>query len=306
MKNYNRIFWKRGLDITPEILIESDNYNTYQCNIIRKISTLQSYGILPGNNFSVEPIINNDILSIRKLNCSAITPQGYLIDINSPIPLNEIKLYECTNEDHYVILTVQPYTIESVDESMSFARPKYDVEIKETRKEIETGIPILKICRIKKCWEIDRDYIPPSVSLCSHKNLTRKYEEIVNKIDTISKKLSGDDLTSLQIKLLEVELKNCSLYEFPLELVKLLKKIMAIIELYFQKILNINELVYVKDFIEKKYNHNEIAVILTLCIDCLDVISQKLEEKPEPEPTPKLEVKEPEKIEIEEELLDII
>jgi len=302
MKIYNKIFWERGLDITPEILIESDNHNTYQCNILRKISTLQSYGILPESKFLVEPIINNDILSIRKLNCSAITPQGYLIDINSHIPLKEIKLFECTNEDHYVILKVQPYNIELVDENMPYARPKYDIEIKETRKEIETGIPILKICRIKKCWEIDRDYIPPSVSLCSHEDLTRKYEEIANKIGMISKKLSGDDLFSLQIKLLELELKNYSLYEFPFELVKTLKKTMTIIGLYIQKMLNISELSQSKEFIEKKYNHNEIAKILSLCIDCLDAINQKLEKEPEPEPEP--EVREPEKP--EEELLDII
>ena len=277
MKHYNIIFWKKDTDITPEILIESDNYNTYQCNIIRKISVLQSYGILPDSDFFVEPVINNDILSIRNLNCSAITPQGYLIDINSHIPLKKIKLYECTNEDHYLILKVQPYIIELVDKKMPF----YDVEIKETRKEIETGIPILKIRRINRCWEIDRDYIPPSISLCSHKNLTGKYEEILNKISTISRILYDDDLTSLQIKLLELELKNYSLYEIPFEFVKTLKKIIAVIGLYLQKELNINELIQAQEFIEKKYNHNEIAITLALCMDCLEVMIQKLEEEPE-------------------------
>ena len=304
--NYNKIFWKRGLDITPEILIESDNYNTQQCNIIRKISTLQSYGILPETKFLVEPIIMNDILSIRNLNCSAITSQGYLIDIKNHISFKDIKLYECTNEDHYVILKVYPYNIELVDNSLPYAQPKYDVEIKETRNAIDDGIPILKICRRNKCWEIDWDYIPPSVSLCSHKKLIRKFEEIVNIINTISKKLADDEFISLQLRLLELELQNYSLFEFPFELVNALKKIMAIIELYFQKRLNRDELIQAKEFIEKKYNHNEIVIFLTLCMDCLETIKQKLEEEPVPEmePEPEPEVVKP--VKIEEELLDMI
>lgn len=282
MKNYNRIFWEKGLDITPEILIESDNYNAQQHNIIRKISTLQSYGILPESKFLIKPTINNDILSIHISNCSAITSHGYLININNHIALKEIKLYECTNEDHYIILRVQPYDIESAGENTPYAQPKYDVEIKEARKEIEDGIPILKISRINKCWEIDADYIPPSVSICSNENLTAKYAKITDKIIEISGKLLDDNYTSLQIKLLEIELKNYSLYESPFELVNTLKKIMAIIELYFQKTLNINDLIQAKEFIEKKYSHNEIAIILAFCMECLDVINQKLDEKPEP------------------------
>jgi hypothetical protein len=287
MRNYNRIFWERGLDITPEIFIGVDNYNTFQWNIIRKLNALRSYGILPGRKFQIETNIDSDILSVRKLNCLAITQQGNLIDISTPISFREIKLYECTNEDHYLVLRVRPYEIEPLEDNKPYARPKYDIEIKNTRTDIEDGIPILKICRIDKKWEKDPNYILPSVSFCADENLLKAYETITKKLSEITAKFSDEDFYTLQIKLLEIELKNYSSSKSPFELITLLKKIIAVSESYVKKLLkSTGDLDCLNEFVERKYNHNETAASLTTAYSCLDTIIRKLEEKPEPEVKP--------------------
>ena len=71
MAKYNRINWHTGMEITPQVLIDADNFQIEQQNIIRRLQVMPCYGLLPESAF------NEDNTSKQ-----FITPTGKLIDFN--------------------------------------------------------------------------------------------------------------------------------------------------------------------------------------------------------------------------------
>lgn len=286
MEKYNKIYWKRGLEITPEIFITSDNYNTYQQNIIRRLCTINSYGILPpikeGNLcFEIEYKITDNILYINNLLCNAITKQGYMIDIGDDFDFyKEIDLNDCINSEYYIILNVSPYDNEVVINQEIYAQPSYELVVKKADKINYSGIPILKISYSKNnCWEADSEYILPSISICSDKNLISKYNSINRKIDSIISHIKNDELL-LNISMLKLELDNEFKYATPYSLVLFLKKTCKIFELFFKDKLEKPK------YILEEYDHNNISYILNLGLEYLETVEQKLTEVVEIKPEP--------------------
>ena len=285
MERHNRIHWVKGLDITPEIFIEADNYHVAERSLLGRFFASRLYGILSERKFHIRKRIDTYTftLFIDDLECLAITSDGYVINIQKDTPFNkEVSLKEAIGKELYVVLKVNPYTLTPVDEKELYVGPKYNFVLKRMEETIENGIPVLKIYydNDKQCWEIDNTYIPPSIALNSVDILKEQYYEIKDKLNHIVEKLPEDDMTCMQTLFLKWELDNYCLQESPQELTLLLKKICWMLKLYLKSAKRMEELPGIKRFIEEQYNPNDIGKILHLGFESLIEIDQKIGEKP--------------------------
>ena len=273
--NNNKIHWKKGLDITPEILIASDNYHVTERNLLGRFFSFRLYGILPYRKFYIDKDIDNDNVYIKNLECFAITNDGYVINIRKDTPLNkEVSLKDATSSEFYVVLTVNPYTI----------TPEYNFVLKGIGETIENGIPVLKIHRNSQHWEIDNNYIPPSITLYSVDLLKQQCAEIKNRLSRIAEKLQENDMACMQTMLLKLELDNYCMQESPQELMLLLKKICWTLKMYVKTSKKTDDLPDLNRFIEEQYDHNDMEKLLHLGIKSLAEVDQKID-KIEPDDT---------------------
>jgi hypothetical protein len=303
MKHY-KINWKKGLDITPEIFIASDNYHIAERNLLGRFLASRLYGIVPDGNFFIEKEIDNNHIYIHNLKCTAITKDGSVIDIQQDTNFQkELTLKDTASAELYVVLTMNVETKEALgvgtrlclvpDEQALHIYPEYHIQLNETNETIEQGIPILKIHKNSSCWEVDENYIPPSIALNSVDTLIYKYTEIKDIIHEIINKLLEENPFYLQTMMLQLELNNYSLHESPQEFVLLLKKFCLIFQLYLKTAKNIEELPAITNFMEKPYNHFETGNLLQAGLEALSAINQKIDAKPiiEEEPITEVEIK---------------
>ena len=268
MEKHNKVRWKKGLDITPEILIESDNFHISERNLLGRFFASRLYGILPDRKFCIEKDIDYDYVYIQKLACLAITSDGHLLNVHNDMPI-KLSLDGAAGIELYVVLTVDPYT----------PTTEYNFVLKKTGETIKNGIPLFKICKNERHWEIDENYIPPVVVLYAVDELKRQYAEMKEKLEQIIEKLPENAAVYLQTMLLKLELDNYSMRESPEELVLLLKKICWTLKLFIKTSKKIDELPEVQRFMNEQYNHNEIWKILQLGVESLVEIDQQIEKE---------------------------
>jgi len=283
MEKHKRIYWKIGLDLTPEIFIEADNYHISQRSILTQSYAFRTYGILPDTNFKISYRLNHDSIFIDELYCMAITRNGHLIDVQNDVSFKGVSLSELSDDEpFYMVLNVDSFHPKSSGKEELYAKASYSIETIDLKQNIVSGIPILKVGynRKKRCKEVDNNYVVPHISLSTSNVLIEKYHTIKDVLSIINKKLPTNELTFYLMELLEVELNNYCLQEFPAELILLLKKICTILKSYLKR-QNKEEFDEMKIFLNEIYNHNEILDIILKGIDCLKIINQKIDEKVE-------------------------
>jgi len=279
MEKKVRIDWKTGMDITPEVFINSDNYHISERSLLGRFLAFRSYGILPELPFHIEKNIENNCLHINNLECLAITGDGYIINIQNY--KKELKLNEMGTA-FYVVLTVNPYLPPNTNELSDYV--EYGLVLKEIDKTIENGIPVLKIIKNNQGWEIDETYIPPAISLNAVTRLKEKFAEINNIIHELTAKIPEEDALYWQCVMLNIELNNYTLQEEPKEFLLLMKKFCRIFQEYLKTVKNIESLPSIQRFMNELYNNLEIGKLLQWCLDSLEDIKQKIEEQPVEEP----------------------
>lgn len=292
--NKNRIYWKKGLDITPEIFIDADTHYLHRLNTINSLTTRLVYGILD-SDFRVKAEIKDNFIYFEELICRAVTPAGYLIETDKNMKPDRVPLQGLIGREYYIALKTIPYLLEAIPGNDPYSRPGYYLELLDKGQEINDGIPVLKITGNPKRrgWEIVPDYIPPTVSVRLHGKLLTKLTAIRRKLQKITGKLQEDNLTLLQIKLLTLELTNLPYEESPYKFVILLKKICLVLQIHIENMFEASDFFHFKAFIAERYNHNDVASILNLGLMCLEEMDRKTVIKnriplppPPPPPTP--------------------
>ncbi len=266
---YNKTHWEKVLRITPEIFTNTDNYRISERNLLGHFKSSRVFGLSPNGGFRMMKDIDTDRVYIKNLECLAITANGRLINITPNMSFGkELSLSKAADKKLYVVLTVNPYAA---------AASEYGLELKKTDETIENGIPILKIYPNNDYWEIDVNYIPPSVALSSSDMLKWRYVQIKETLDDIVKKLPEENIFYEQVTQFKLELDNYSLHESPQELILLLKKTCWSLMLYLKSIRKINELPDINSFIEEPYNQNETGEALHLGIQHLINIDRQID-----------------------------
>jgi hypothetical protein len=283
MERHYKIHWKKGLDITPEIFVDLDNFHISERNLLGCFVASCTCGILPDSNFYIEKSIDNDRIRIQHLECLALTVDGYPINIQRDTHYQkELNLQDSSDSEYYVVLMVDPYSTSQLDEKGLHACPAYNLVLHSTTNPVKQGIPILKLIRNYSAWEFDQDYIPPSIALSSVDDIMRRYAEINYVINTIIRKLPEDNPLFFHIMMLQLELQQFTSQESPKEFILLLKKFCHIFQLYLKSEKNRDYIPEIKSFIDEKYNHLEIGKLMKLGYDCVTTVNENFDEKPEP------------------------
>jgi U5 snRNP spliceosome subunit len=213
------------------------------------------------------------------------------MEVDKNIVLDRVPLQGLTGNEYYIALKTLPYLMETTTNQDPYSHPGYYLELLDKGQDVDNGIPILKIRRTprRKTWELTPDYVLPVVSICAHRVLIEKLVVIQQRLLNIIGKLKEDALMLLQIKLLSLELANLSYNESPYKFVLLLKKICLVFQVYLENVFEVSELYHLRKFIDKQYNHNDVADILNLGLMCLEEMDQKAVVKVRvalPPPTP--------------------
>ncbi|MDR2971052.1 MAG: hypothetical protein LBU83_03900 [Bacteroidales bacterium] len=281
MKNQQRINWKQGMEITPEIFIESDEYHIAERQLLGTLLASRLNGIFPESKLKIDYELHNNQIEIWISNCIALTSCGNVIQIqnktsfNKELPVDDIE--EC-----YVVLSENSEN-KQVDENELHIIPKYDISFKKTDDSVGNGIPVLKLFRKTAAWEVDAPYIPPSIALNSVDSLLNKYIEIKKVIHRILHYFTENDSNYLLAMLLQIELNNFSPKESPELFTQLMKKFYLIFQTNLKIVKEIESLQSIKKFTDMFYNHYEIEKILNTGYASFTEMLKILEVEPIPE-----------------------
>jgi len=280
MEKHNRINWKRGLLITPEILIASDNYHISERNLLGAILASRSYGILPESEFYLEKEIVNNCLTIKNLNCFAMTKEGALIGIPKALAFKkELPLHETIGNEFYVVLSVNQKGIASEDDNKPFIYPDYQLSLKKTSETIDCGIPLLMI-KNETHWEIARNFIPPAISLNSTDVLLRIFADTKNLINQIIEKYPNNTPEFFHISLLKLELNEFSSKKSPEEWALLMKKFCWIFYSHLKNENKIEGSRLMHSLINEPFNPDNIEKTMQGGLDSFAEINKILEAQP--------------------------
>ena len=279
MEKQHRINWRKGMEITPKIFIQSDNYHIAARQLLERLLASRSYGLFPNSNFMVDYELHNNHIEVKISDCIALLKDGYVINVQdktsfkSEFPLDETAGY-------YVVLSAIPDDKKQIDENALHIVSQYELSFKKTNETIESGIPVLKICRKQSDWEVDANYIPPAIALNSVPSLINKYTDIKNVIYRIIDYYAKNDVNYLHLMMLQIELNNFSDKESPERLTVLMQKFCWIFQEYLKTVKEIDTLQNIKKFMALLYNHHEIAQILDTGYESLIEIVKILEAEP--------------------------
>lgn len=300
--NKDRIYWKKGLDITPEVLIDADTHYLHRLHTVSNLATRQIHGILD-SKFQVKATIKGKYIHFDEICCLAITPAGYIIETDEKINFGKIPIQGLIAKEYYITLKTIPYLMEDISGKAPFSRPGYYLELSSKGQEINDGVVILKIESLpdRNDWNIASDYIPPLVSVCLHRSMLDKLAALKDKLKQVIGKLPDDNQNLLQLRLLILELNHLSDKAPAYEFVLLLKKICLILQVHLENSFEVSELIFLNRFINIQYDHNDVASILNLGLICLDEMDQKAVMKerlllPPPPPPPVVELPPPPKV----------
>ena len=272
-REFKKIFWKIGQEITPETFIHADNYICSQQNLIRSLITYRYYGLLPqidtgSKSLTVKASINNKEINIENLECKGVTSNGSLIEFENIMLLTmqkkRLSIPYTKAYSLYIVLKVNPFEqvlIEPVeDEEKPQAYATYELDIKELERIEDDELAILKIGNVDSSPGIVDDYVPPCMSVDSYDKLTDYYstfkklfEEIQSKIN-LKRALYHEAIYPLQ--LLQLDLNEFPLSEPPIALIRLMKKIIRTYTFFIPDIRHVEAV----DF-STAYNHNDITEI---------------------------------------------
>jgi predicted component of type VI protein secretion system len=280
MEKQHRINWKKGMEITPEIFIESDNYHIAERQLLGELIASHKYGIFPNSNCIIDYELQDHYISVKISNCTALVSAGDIIHIpdkisfNPSLPIEELS--EC-----YAVLSLRP------DDKKHAAEPdalhivsQYEIAFKKTNEPIKNGIPVLKIYKKQSEWNVEPNYIPPTIALNSLPSLMNKYAEIKDIIHKIIGYYDKNDSHYALLMLLQLELNHLSSKESPETLILLMKKLTWIFQEYLKTIKKIEPLQIINNFIHTSYNHYEIKNLLDSGYEGLKEAVALLESKP--------------------------
>lgn len=282
-REYQKIFWRVGQEVTPNTFTEADNYITAQQNLIRKIINRQYFGLIPVSeanklSLSINAALRDMDVIVERLSCQAVTKDGYLIDFNNnqlaAVRQRRISLAALPAGSCYVVLRVKPFEqllLPVENEETPFALPVYELDVKDISHIERDELPVMKINKKTQQPFIDWNYIPPCMAVRSHERLIEHFRSLqkmlveILKLIHIKKAQLGQLVYPVTTLLFDLEQFSPS--EPPFYLIQLLKKIVKIIGLYLPEVQKYSEAV-----LKAPYNHYDITGVLHALMKCFQDI----------------------------------
>lgn len=198
---YKQVNWIDGMKINKDHFIALENHFTARINDqSSNYLNIYDYGLLPHhgdpNKFlSINTIIDNqNYLTVKIESCHGITPDGFRIDIskeqgdNGEFAIQDVEvkydLASAEDDDLYLVISINPYTRipdgkpDSAEYPLRlpYIIPEYKLHCIPTKQVFgqTVGPNMLIVGKLlieNNKPEIDNTYIPPCVSVNSHKKL---------------------------------------------------------------------------------------------------------------------------------------
>ena len=86
-KTFDRIDWKRGMEIMPETFLYADGYHDSVSRLNRQLLVPFAYGLVPLHDFTLKYTIFDHKLTIDKISCTIMDCEGNILHITKGISL---------------------------------------------------------------------------------------------------------------------------------------------------------------------------------------------------------------------------
>lgn len=188
-----RIYWKKGMRLTDEVLSMSDNCTSDLIGKSMLLSAGGNYGLFPAPHpFNVNLNINKNIIDVVSLNCMGITRDGSFIDVeydtNYTSSFDTRTIIPSSKEDMVFILCISP-TSEWRDTNDGMCEPVYSFALIEEFSPVPAkSLPIARIVYDENCWRMDDiNFVPPCLFISS----SEKYEELASNFTRCLKTINA-------------------------------------------------------------------------------------------------------------------
>ena len=175
-----RVFWKRGMRLTDEVLRMSDSYHAEFAGRAFLLATAGRFGLLPSTrHFRVSLDFNKNVLQVTSLDCLGLTRGGQLVDISFDShfsqPGDTHVVLPSSGDDQALLLLVRS-TGEWRDAGDGSCEPVWQFSlITENTPVRDDALPLARIVKDPE-WRSDDQFVPPCLFLTSHD----RYMELCN------------------------------------------------------------------------------------------------------------------------------
>ncbi len=183
-----RIFWKKGMRLTDEILNASDKCHFELLGYSLLLGAAGRSGLLPSSRqFGISLAINKNMVDIESLSCLALTKSGILIDIaydSSFSNFFDTRVVIPDTEEKRLILVINASNDTICDLGNGLCQQAYSFSLVPENSVIDSNsFPIARIIN-EYGWRADElDFVPPCLFLSSHnefKALAAKFSKLLN------------------------------------------------------------------------------------------------------------------------------
>ena len=294
-KTFDRIDWKRGMEIMPETFLYADGYHDSVSRLNRQLLVPFAYGLVPLHDFTLKYTIFDHKLTIDKISCTIMDREGNILHITKGISLPLPKeaqgtfylAVSCGEDDHVekngVPLVEQGYKFQIIN-LLNPCSPLL--------------FPLLKLQAGNGDWEV-LDFIPPCCAISAHSELTNLTNQCRQWLDKILALVENKECNEAyyQIGYVQIELANSIRYATPSMLISLLKK--AVFILKTNQLLDKEDINRAGEFVWLEYNPNTLSETIQEALSFLNSAVTFLQHaKPEPAPAVEKPKQEPEEEEI--------
>ena len=197
-----RIFWKKGMRLTDDVLRASDNSTAELVGNALALAAAGRFGLFSfASPFELSLNFNKGFIDVENLQCLAITKDGSLIDVHYDTKYTNtfdtrVQIPE-GKDDKEFILTINAHPDRWRETNDGYEEPEYSFSlISATSPLPNNAMPIARIVD-DFGWRMDEiDFVPPCLYLTSHPkymDLLRQFSEVLSEIDLKAGKLLRSD-----------------------------------------------------------------------------------------------------------------
>lgn len=189
-----RIYWKKGMRLTDEVLTASDCCTSELIGKAILLSAGGKFGLFPASRpLNIHLDINKNIIEVVSLSCLGITRDGTLIDVqfdsNYTNAFDTKTIITTSREDIALILCISP-TGEWRDTNDGMCEPVYAfTAIEENSSVPANALPIARIVYAEYSWRVDDiNFVPPCLFVSSHakfEELYLRFNYCLNRLDIL-------------------------------------------------------------------------------------------------------------------------
>ncbi len=197
-----RIYWKKGMRLTDDVLRASDNSTAEFISNALVLAAAGRFGLFPSASpFELSLDINKGFVDVNSLQCLAVTKDGSLIDAHFDTKYTNtfdtrVQIPEENGAKEY-LLTINANKNQWQETNDGYEEPVYSLSLILPNSPLPgNAMPIARIVE-NFGWRADElDFVPPCLYLTSHQkymDLLRQFSKVLSESVLKAGKLLNSD-----------------------------------------------------------------------------------------------------------------